>query len=616
MARLRYQRLIGRSGVSGGSGDAWEAATADGSTRDKPITLFEEPRAPGLRAWPSSELVEERMGWLGKRRRKKEEQEEPEAVVDVQESTSTGTGIEVLVLVPEVAGAPTFRVNRFTSADDAVNFIKTSISAEVFPSAHIFWAMHEGPPPDVGAAGGEALVLIRAGDNRDAVHVVSFVDLESAESFARFEVKRGLDLGYVLIYWAAFAQVIETPFGLRLDPPGPPDPRQWRAAAISASHAAPAATPRRRAPAAMQAGDDYGPELKLMPETKLPEAPPRAREPERLAAQAYDERAEQATIRDEPAAVPESEPATEQAFGVPQVQEAEFRADVEPSVEAVEPEVVAEPGPAESTQPGSVQEPRFAEPPEVTTGNEAAAEEPPADDSAEEITGESEPAEAFAVDLEPEPGETVAIESVEQSEEEIAVPPEFAAESTETATSEDVEQDDQEVVVPPEFAAEPEAAVASTNGHHAEDQIPDDLRIDAPVTSSEGDEEVAERLLTEALGPGTAQLDPEPFAEEPASGPVATASDIAVSREVTPAYEGPVPPEKPAEPEPPKRKKAKAAASAKSSARHSSRDDDDEEEEEIIPVDVNEVVEKTLRVKRWKKQEEPFKGFDSPPGRF
>lgn len=560
------------------------------------------------------------MAWLGKRRRKKneEQEEEQQAEVEAQEPASS-TGPEVLVLVPEVPGAPTFKVNRFHSADDAIGFIKASVSPQLFSSAHIFWAMHEGPPPDVGASAGEALVLIRAGDDREAVHVVSFVDLESAVSFARFEVKRGLDIGFVLIYWAAFAQVIETPFGLRLDPPGPPDPRQWRAAAIAASHSAPAPMPHRREPATMQAGDDYGPELRLMPETKLPEAPPRATPREEPRRQVFDEPAMQPAAVEEPV----------------------VRAFEEPAIEEAPPEEATNAAEPPTFQPSVDQtpEPNIAEPiaeaveaePELDADEPLAVQEPGTE--AAQVSGvpqvDLDPAAEHQPVVEVIEPEAIAEDSTAIDEPTEAIPEASEPEGALAASEHDAAEE--EIVVPPEFAAEPETvAQESTNGHHADEEIPDYLSIDAPVQSTEGDEEVAERLLTEALGPEPAEAEPGPeqivegnLALEPAVAEE-TAEVVAetplIYEQLTP-HEAAAPDEDPApsddsddEPAPRRKKKAKAAAAAK--GKRKSGDDDDDEEEEIIPVDVNEVVEKTLRVKRWTKQEEPFKGFESPPGRF
>jgi len=161
------------------------------------------------------------MGLIGLLRRKKKSVEEP--IEEPQAKAPKGP--ELFVLVPVTAGAPTYRVNRFATGNDGTQFIDGSISPSERPGAHIFWALHEGPSSAATFDGGsgEALVLIRPARNEETTHIVSFVDVESAQSFARFEVKRGLDLSLLMIYWAAFAQVVETPFGLRLDPAEAPE---------------------------------------------------------------------------------------------------------------------------------------------------------------------------------------------------------------------------------------------------------------------------------------------------------------------------------------------------------------------------------------------------------
>ncbi|MFQ5352573.1 MAG: hypothetical protein ACE5D3_05815, partial [Candidatus Binatia bacterium] len=225
------------------------------------------------------------MGLIGLLRRKKKIVEEP--IEEPQAKASKGP--ELFVLVPEIAGAPTYHVNRFPNGDDGTQFIDESLSPVSRTGSHIFWALHEGPSSDIASNvdSGEALVLIRSARNVDTVHIVSFVDIESAQSFARFEVKRGLALDLLMIYWAAFAQVIETPFGLRLDPPEPP----VYEAASPAVPAPPPAAANGHAPAGDSAAtsdeaslsdEDLGPELRIMPEPDVKpsrdetrDAPPR-----------------------------------------------------------------------------------------------------------------------------------------------------------------------------------------------------------------------------------------------------------------------------------------------------------------------------------------------------
>jgi hypothetical protein len=173
------------------------------------------------------------------------------------------------------------------------------------------------------------------------------------------------------------------------------------------------------------------------------------------------------------------------------------------------------------------------------------------------------------------------------------------------------ESEDEPAAEPSELAAKVEEATASTNGHHADELMPDEQRQDA-VVSTEGDEEVAERLLTEALGgePRAGEDEPviaraqlfERFKMLDVSQPMR--DDVSSSNE---------------EERKGRKGKKKAKGKAKASAKRKSRRDssgDEEDEEETIRVDVSEVAAKTLQVKRWTKQEEPFRGFDSPPGRF
>lgn len=588
------------------------------------------------------------MGWLGKRRRKKREEEE-EVVEEALASKPTGP--ELLVLVPEVAGAPTFHVNRFQSADDALNFIKSSLTPDALAAAHIFWAMHDCPPPDISMeSGGEALVLIRGGHSVDAVHVVSFVDLDSAESFARFEVKRGLDLGFVLIYWAAFATVIETPFGMRLDPPSPPDPRQWRAAALNAAatRTLPTATAARQP--GFQGTSDHGPDQRSMPHPASQqtaaqyESPAAAPIPEQIAKEAPPVQPPEPFVAAEPASQPEPYPVAAEgppsdlrpvpltadqraaevlpeppAVEEPAAQQMPEAAVAEEQIRQTVPEpvVAEEPSPQPEPEPLNTEE-SLLQPEIETVAAEDQAAERENQPIARDETFAHEPAEPAAiVDAEPE---TAAVEEpAAEPEPEPAIAEEPATRfAVHLDRQEDVPQqqpeeapdqapdepDEEPVIVPPEFSAEP--ATAPTNGHHADEDVgtlPEHLHLEGESTSTPGDEEIVERWIAEALE----------RAEEQAAAHLEEVVEPAAPERIDATQEAELVAEPQIEEEPArgKRQKARAAASTRGDK---ARDDDDEAE--TISIDVNEVVAKTLRVKRWKKQEEPFKGFDSPPGRF
>ena len=132
------------------------------------------------------------------------EEPEPEIVIDPD---TIPDGAYLAVMEPDVAGISSFRLRFFAKAGPAEKFIAT-LRPDARRGTHAFWAMHDRPQPQEDTHI-EALVLVRADQSSDVVYVVSFLDIESANSFTRFEVKRGLALENVLIYWAAFTQIRE-----------------------------------------------------------------------------------------------------------------------------------------------------------------------------------------------------------------------------------------------------------------------------------------------------------------------------------------------------------------------------------------------------------------------
>lgn len=163
------------------------------------------------------------MGWLGTRLRKKPSEAEllDELEADL-ELDSEPSGPALVLLIPEIAGGSTYRLHRLYDVAEATTLLESTIPP-IRAGIHAFWALDEQPvnagPSD---RGGEAMVLIRSRTDSDTVYVVSFVDIESAASFARFEVKRGLDLGLVMVYWASLVEIDQTGAGWTLSPSEPP----------------------------------------------------------------------------------------------------------------------------------------------------------------------------------------------------------------------------------------------------------------------------------------------------------------------------------------------------------------------------------------------------------
>src|SRR5206468_4277223 len=159
-----------------------------------------------------------RLGALLRRSRNKDE--EPELQAPVRAAINTPP---LVVMIPDVAGVSSFRLSTFTDAQAATRFI-LSLSRPQRERAHAFWALQAEPadPLETEDNAGEAMVLIRSAEGSDLVYVVSFVDIQSAQSFSRFEVKRGMHLGLILIYWASMVNVVLSDDKVQLIPEHPP----------------------------------------------------------------------------------------------------------------------------------------------------------------------------------------------------------------------------------------------------------------------------------------------------------------------------------------------------------------------------------------------------------
>jgi hypothetical protein len=154
------------------------------------------------------------MAWLTSLLKKPEPQDAPP--IEAELTPEGPRTPDLAVLVPDMAGISSFRLRKLPSAASGIEHI-ASLRADVRHETHAFWALHDKPIVDESTRV-EALVLIRAQTDSDLVYVVSFLDIESALSFTRFEVRRGLYLGNVMIYWAAFAQLREELDGVSITP--------------------------------------------------------------------------------------------------------------------------------------------------------------------------------------------------------------------------------------------------------------------------------------------------------------------------------------------------------------------------------------------------------------
>jgi hypothetical protein len=162
------------------------------------------------------------MGWLGlKKRPDRDKDDEDQLQKEPQGPIEPLTPV-LNLLVPDIAGVTSFHLRQFFDVEEAQTFVQSLPSTS---GIHAFWGLHEPPPDHADGEGtGEAMVLIRSAEASDTVYVVSFVDLDSALSFAKFEVKRGMNLGLLLLYWAELVEVESDEYGIRFVPDVPPLP--------------------------------------------------------------------------------------------------------------------------------------------------------------------------------------------------------------------------------------------------------------------------------------------------------------------------------------------------------------------------------------------------------
>ena len=119
-------------------------------------------------------------------------------------SESSADSDRFLTLIPE--GGFTFRLLAFDAIESAQAYVQAHASLLAPGEIVAFWALdsesgaHFPAPPSEPR---EVVVMVRKPGRRDVVQLYSFVDLEAARTFLRDSMADGLDLGLVLLYWAA-----------------------------------------------------------------------------------------------------------------------------------------------------------------------------------------------------------------------------------------------------------------------------------------------------------------------------------------------------------------------------------------------------------------------------
>jgi hypothetical protein len=458
---------------------------------------------------------------------------------DGAQPAPAASGPPLAILAPDVGGISSFRLRFFNDAAAAATEIE-QLPPEGRRGTHAFWALHDEPvvPPDGHS---EALVLIRANQTSGVVYAVSFVDMESAWSFARFEAKRGLDVSHLIILWASFATVREELDGVSVLPAAPPatitqhDRTSSRQIAVKLDTAEAisnvVATPE--APTVSDAA--------AMPEAPTEPDPAEAEAERQVEAEAEAERQVEA--------------------------EAERRAEAERQVEA-EAERLAE------AEHRAVAE-RQAE-------AEVAARQAEADRRAEA----EETARQVEADRRAEAEEAARI--ARQAQDELRAARAEADAARALAKAEATRRQEAERRLEEQQTAEAEARSLALAEAQALEERSQTIEAPAQTTSYAGDEETpTDSALDDVAEPaarGTV------FAHAPGAATEAETEEGAETAEI-PEY----------------LRRAENSASG---------GDDLPSGPNLDEFDIAYEVARLLENRRWDKREEPFQGFDSPPGRF
>ena len=556
-----------------------------------------------------------RLGALLRRSRNKDA--EPEAQAPVGPTIDTPP---LVVMIPDVAGVSSFRLYTFTDAQAASRFI-LSLSRPQRERAHAFWALQAEPadPLETEDNAGEAMVLIRSEEGSDLVYVVSFVDIESAQSFARFEVKRGMHLGLILIYWASMVNVVLTDDKVQLIPERPPRV----AARLPVSPASPG-TSYRVADAETEFDDRLA-----MEEVQAEEQRPAAETAERarLEAEAEEQRRREAEADEQRRLAAEAE---EWRLAAEAKERTRIEAETEErrlAAEAEEQRRLATEVKERGRLEAEAEERRLAAEAEEQARLGAEAEERRLAAEAEEQAR-----------LEEEEQRRLAAEAEERARLEAgAEERRLAAEAEERTRLEGEAEEQQRLAAEAEARARLEAEAEErrrleeeAERWRLEAEAEDRARLEAAAEERRRLEaEAEERALAEAIAQEKRRLQEEEeerfqaakrsiLAQEEedfGAGGDEDEHEEAVAGSASEASFERNPIEELLRGEAESRVQVPRAF-AKEPQDGADEDSPNGLEHEINPADIADEVGKILRRRRWAKRESPFEGFKSPPGRF
>jgi len=160
---------------------------------------------------------------LGRLQRKKPD--DPEEALEDSKLSPEERGPPLLVLI-STGAVLSFQLHSFAEAESAAQFIQSRFPPGMKQGIFAFWAIQTEPqqPPDAELRRtNDAVVLLRDPARPGVVELISCVDMAAAQSLVRGEVREGLDLSLVMVYWAMPVAIETDENGIyRLSPSAPP----------------------------------------------------------------------------------------------------------------------------------------------------------------------------------------------------------------------------------------------------------------------------------------------------------------------------------------------------------------------------------------------------------
>ncbi|HUF52870.1 MAG TPA: hypothetical protein VMR52_03740 [Dehalococcoidia bacterium] len=131
--------------------------------------------------------------------------------------------LRLFMLTPDASGIAAYQISLYCTAREAETYLDEHLRGEVQEGAIVFWGLTWLPAPSDDGDIIEPVVLIRDIRRHGQVYTFSFADMGSAYDFIRHEMKAGLDLGQVSVYWALQARTTADFWGrATIIPPNPP----------------------------------------------------------------------------------------------------------------------------------------------------------------------------------------------------------------------------------------------------------------------------------------------------------------------------------------------------------------------------------------------------------